>query len=482
MSRGIRVRFSGLMMFIGNLVTLVTGLVFNVLIARNLEPAALGVWFFIGSVIPYFQVLEKAIPYWAGRDIPRGLGVGKTTVVFNLLLSVPVTIVFLLISDVLAAVIDARRSAVLMAALLLPTHYVVAALTAVTYSTEPHKLSLRTAIIDGVKIPLASVLLPYGLEGVILSVIAGNLVYVLYLYRVSKKYLVDKFSREWVKKALKRIWLPLHENFLAYLSTATDLVVVGVLLSAEQLSRYGIAVAIAGVVGTAKALTGAIYPVLLKTGEARRTDLNALFKFQHIFVTPMVAGGIALAPQLVEIFGTRYLDAASVLPYLLFAPAIGLLGLTMKNVLTALESADKNPDQTTLAKSTLFTTQLPGYLYLGILLATTILTVGPFGIIGAAAARLAATIAAFIPILYLYKRRLAVATILQGLEKTVLASLAMMAVLYLINPRGTLFTLATIVVGAFVYFGVLLAIDKDARALTKQIVQEARRMLLWFTE
>ncbi|MCS7137532.1 MAG: hypothetical protein NZ941_04085, partial [Candidatus Caldarchaeum sp.] len=76
MSRGIRVRFSGLMMFIGNLVTLVTGLIFNVLIARNLEPAALGVWFFIGSVIPYFQVLEKAIPYWAGRDIPRGLGVG----------------------------------------------------------------------------------------------------------------------------------------------------------------------------------------------------------------------------------------------------------------------------------------------------------------------------------------------------------------------------------------------------------------------
>ncbi|MEM1948793.1 MAG: oligosaccharide flippase family protein [Candidatus Caldarchaeum sp.] len=482
MSGSIRVRFSGILLFVGNLVTLLTGLIFNVLIARNLQPAVLGTWFFIGSVIPYFQILEKAIPYWASREIPRGRQVGRTTLLFNLLLSIPITIIFVLLSNSLSTAIKAEPRVFMLSSLLIPTYYTSAALTSVTYSTAPHKLGLRTVIIDGVKIPLALALLPLGLEGVITAVIIGNIAYTTYLYKISQQHLRDSLNTGWLREKLKNIWLPLHESFLGSLSSATDALIVGLLLTTAELSNYGIALAIASVMGTAKGLTGAIYPKLLKSGEATERELKSLFKFQHIFITPMVAGGIALAPRIVEIFGTRYLPAAPLLPLLLFAPAIGMLSLTMKSVITGLEKADKTSPTTSLHMTTLFTTQLPAYIYFAILITVTLATIDRLGAFGAAVARLTASIMAFIPICQMYSKVAPLRTAFHGLEKTIPASLIMVAFLILINPVGSVQTLASIGFGAGVYFGTLLVIDKDSRQLAKKAYDEAKRLIITQSE
>ncbi|MEM4416276.1 MAG: oligosaccharide flippase family protein [Candidatus Caldarchaeum sp.] len=482
MSGSIRVRFSGILLFVGNLVTLLTGLIFNVLIARNLQPAVLGTWFFIGSVIPYFQILEKAIPYWAGREIPRGRQVGRTTLLFNLLLSIPITIIFVLLSNSLSTAIEAEPRVFMLASLLIPTYYTSAALTSVTYSTAPHKLGLRTVIIDGVKIPLALALLPLGLEGVITAVIIGNIAYTTYLYKISQQHLRDSLNTGWLREKLKNIWLPLHESFLGYLSSATDALIVGLLLTTAELSNYGIALAIASVMGTAKGLTGAVYPKLLKTDTATEHELKALFKFQHIFTTPMTVGGIALAPRLVEIFGTRYLPAAPLLPLLLLSSAIGITSLTMKAIITGLEKNDINVASAKLLKTTLFTTQLPSYIYLAILVAMTTLTAGNLGIMGAALARLTASTLSMIPVCLLYSRRAKLGTVLYGLERTIPPSIIMALALILLNPRGTLPTLASIGLGAAVYFAVLLLIDRDARQLARKAVEEAKKLIVTQTE
>ncbi|MCS7146076.1 MAG: oligosaccharide flippase family protein [Nitrososphaerota archaeon] len=478
MARGIRVRFSGGLLFLGNLATLVTGLIFNVLIARNLEPAVLGVWFFIGSVLPYFQVLEKAIPYWAAREIPRGGQVGRTTLAFNLLLSIPITIVFIALSSTLSSVINAQPRVFTLASLFIPVYYAAAALTAVTYSTEPHKLGLRTIIIDGVKIPLSLLLLPLGLEGVIMAVIAGNIAYVAYLYKASHRYLGEKFDGAWVKSQLRRVWLPINENLIGYLTMATDAFIVGLLLTSSDLSNYGIAMAIASVVGTAKGLTGAIYPKLLGAGAASESELRALFKFQHIFVTPMVAGGIVLAPRLVEIFGSRYLGGAPVLPLLLLAPTMGVLSHTMRSVVTGLEKADRESSSMGLVRTSLFTMQLPHYLQLATLVLVAFSTAREWGIMGAAVARLAASALNLGFTSILYARRASLSAVVHGLEKTVPSAAAMAIALAIINPRGSLFTLAAIGVGGLIYFAVLLILDRDSRVLAKRTVEEGKRLIV----
>ncbi len=478
MSGSIRVRFSGALLFTGNLVTLLTGFIFNVLIARNLPQPVLGTWFFIGSVLPYFQVLEKAIPYWAGRDIPRGEEVGKTTLLFNTAISIPITLVFILLSNTLSSIIESEPRTFILASTLIPVYYISAALTTITYSTAPHKLGLRTIIIDSVKIPLAFILLPYGLEGIVAAVTTGNIAYTLYLLKTNQQHLKHSFNKTWLRNSLKKIWIPLHENLLGYISTATDSFIIGVLLTATDLSHYGIALAIASIIGTAKGLTGTIYPKLLKTKTAQPTELKALFKFLHIFTTPMIIGGITLSKQLTEIFGTRYIQAAPLLPMLLTANAIGITTLTMKTVITALEKSDTQNSSKQLLKSTLFTTQLPSYLSLATLITVTAATAGPLGIHGAAAARLASSITGIIPMVLIYAKKAPPKTIFNGLEKTVPASIAMAITLLIINPVGTIQTLASIAIGAATYFAFLLLIDKDARQLAKQAVEEARRLIL----
>ena len=478
MPSSIRVRLTGVLLFAGNLVTLLTGLIFNILIARNLQPAALGAWFLIGSIIPYFQVLEKAIPYWAGREIPRGHQVGKTTLTFNILVSIPITTVFILLSGTLASIANIQPRVILLASLFIPTYYAAAALTSITYSTAPHKLGLRTIIIDGVKIPLALILLPLGLEGVITAVIIGNVAYIAYLYKTIQNQLEGRVDTAWLRQSLKRAWLPVHETLTGYLSAATDSLIVGLLLTMVDLSQYGIALAIASTVGVGKNLTSAMYPKLLKTGASTPGELKALFKFQHIFITPMVAGGIALAPQLVAIFGTRYLPAAPILPLLLLSPAIGITSLTMRTIITGLEKADQNTNTRGLIKSTLFTTQLPGYLYAASLILVTALTVRGLGIMGAAMARLAASAISLIPMCILYSRIAPLSTALYGLEKTVPASIVMSALLLLINPRGSLYTIAAIALGGCIYFATLFIIDKDSRALAGKAINEAKKLIM----
>ncbi|MEM3155583.1 MAG: polysaccharide biosynthesis C-terminal domain-containing protein, partial [Nitrososphaerota archaeon] len=328
------------------------------------------------------------------------------------------------------------------------------------------------------KIHLPLILLPLGLEGVMIAVIIGNTVYITYLYKTSQDQLEKRIDTAWLRQSLKKSWLPVHETLIGYLSAATDSLIIGLLLTMVDLSQYGIALAIASVVGMGKSLTGAIYPKLLKAGTATPDELKALFKFQHIFITPMVAGGIALAPQLITIFGAKYLPAATILPLLLLSPALGITSLTMRTVITGIEKADKKTNNRGLLKSPLFTTQLPGYLYAASLILITTTTVRDLGIMGAAIARLAASAISFIPMCILYSRIAPLSTILHGLKKTVPASIVMSVLLLLINPRGSLYTIAAVGLGACIYFATLFIIDRDSRALAVKTINEAKKLLM----
>ncbi|MEM1945145.1 MAG: hypothetical protein QXH35_06315 [Nitrososphaerota archaeon] len=51
-----------------------------------------------------------------------------------------------------------------------------------------------------------------------------------------------------------------------------------------------------------------------------------------------------------------------------------------------------------------------------------------------------------------------------------------------IYPRGSLQTLATIGLGAVIYFTTLLLIDKDARQLVRKAAEEAKKLIIAQTE
>ena len=67
----IRVTYSGLISLVMGLGTVVTGMIFILIVTRSLTPEELGTWGLIGGLVTYVIVLEPIISYWTTREIAR---------------------------------------------------------------------------------------------------------------------------------------------------------------------------------------------------------------------------------------------------------------------------------------------------------------------------------------------------------------------------------------------------------------------------
>ena len=71
------------------MISLVTGLLFSIIITRNLSSEEFGVWGNISDLLAYFTLMGSVIPSWSLRFFARGYVKAKETgVVVNTLISV----------------------------------------------------------------------------------------------------------------------------------------------------------------------------------------------------------------------------------------------------------------------------------------------------------------------------------------------------------------------------------------------------------
>ena len=76
----IRVTYSGLIAFVVGLSSVLTGLIFTLIVTRRFSPEEFGLWGLIGSIVAYFLISEVTISFWATRHTARGEKVGKTAI------------------------------------------------------------------------------------------------------------------------------------------------------------------------------------------------------------------------------------------------------------------------------------------------------------------------------------------------------------------------------------------------------------------
>ena len=67
----VRVTYSGLIGLAIGLITVITGMIFILIITRNLTPEELGTWSLIGGLISYVIIIEPFISYWTKREIAQ---------------------------------------------------------------------------------------------------------------------------------------------------------------------------------------------------------------------------------------------------------------------------------------------------------------------------------------------------------------------------------------------------------------------------
>jgi O-antigen/teichoic acid export membrane protein len=68
----IRVRYSGFIIFASQIITLFTGLVFTLLLTRNMNTGEFGVWSFLSYLTGLFGLVNGLFPFWVTRFVAGG--------------------------------------------------------------------------------------------------------------------------------------------------------------------------------------------------------------------------------------------------------------------------------------------------------------------------------------------------------------------------------------------------------------------------
>ena len=97
----IRETKTGLIAFGTSIITVITGLMFALIITRTLTPEEFGTWNVILSLVSYSLIIEPMISWWTTRDVARGEEIGKTAVITNGVSSIGGSFIFLVIAYLL---------------------------------------------------------------------------------------------------------------------------------------------------------------------------------------------------------------------------------------------------------------------------------------------------------------------------------------------------------------------------------------------
>ena len=60
----IRVTYSGLIGFFVSVISVITGIVFTIIVTRQLPPEEVGIWAIMGTMIAYFLIIEPIINFY----------------------------------------------------------------------------------------------------------------------------------------------------------------------------------------------------------------------------------------------------------------------------------------------------------------------------------------------------------------------------------------------------------------------------------
>ena len=167
----------------------------------------------------------------------------------------------------------------------------------------PHKMAYRDVVLDFTKILVIWWLIGFGLLGFILSVLIAQGVYLCYIFYVTKDSFRGGFNFKRLKRWLSFSWNTLYGLVGSNVYDGLSVVFLGMLLSASALGSYGVTLTIARLLEMTLGLSSALYPKLLGEEASREDSIMEAMALVLMFLIPMTAGCILLAPNLIEING-----------------------------------------------------------------------------------------------------------------------------------------------------------------------------------
>jgi O-antigen/teichoic acid export membrane protein len=360
----IRVRRSGLVSFFVKSGSLLTGLIFVVIVTSHLPTAEFGLWSLIGRTMSYTLLPTSILTFWTTRYRARGQALGRTILVGSGFFSIFLTVIFLIISIPIAATIHSQVSSqpnVYYFFLSSPQIFLytfAGSFEALLWATSPERNSLGFASFEVAKVLIGFFtidILHLTLTGAILTLVfAQGFQFILTVFLTRHEY-KDKISLKTISRMIKTGWLAVLNNLGNLLKSFDFLVITAFTGSANLLALFAAAVVIATATSYSSYLGQGLYPSILRGGDAKST-VKQVFELQLVFLSPMILGAIFLRTQLLKLLNPAYIYSADALTILVIANAFESLQALFESTLTASDTTDvsENVKVSAYMKSKLF--------------------------------------------------------------------------------------------------------------------------------
>ncbi len=485
---GIRVGYSGYIIFASQILSVFTGLVFTLLLTRNMTNNEFGAWSFVFTLIGVFTLISTLFPFWATRFVARGKNDAiKTAVSANFFVAAVAAIIYLaLVSVILGALHVSSIAPViyLIAALQIINAYLISALEGCLRAVKPEATGYGLLIEEVVKVVLAFTIF-LGLGQLFLGAIAGIVVgasfQAIYYGWLLRDYFRQPlhwgYLREWLKGSAAFIYNAVGSQLVSFV------LILLVLFGGETaVADYQAAITFSTVIGYAASLAFALYPKML--AQECPTDVALSLKNMLMLALPMATVALTMSTSLLTILNASYSGASPVLILLTVDALVVLVSQFYTQCLMGVETLDAEGKISLrlLVRSKIFKVFTLPYVQAAIALPADyyILTQVPMtGPVGAATSVVAVNIfvhaATFIAIYAWMRREFKLIIVWKSIAKYILTSVAAGALMLVLPSTTTLtMTFAKALAGVGLYAGLLLTIDADARKLGKQIIAEIR--------
>ncbi len=487
----IRVRYSGFIIFASQIISVITGLVFTLLLTRNMTTAEFGVWSFIFYLANFFILVNGLFPFWATRFLARGKeGATKTALVANLVTaSVSLVIYLAVLAPVMnfLGIPNMYLFIYALASLQILNMFLIAVFEGALQATKPQVRGYGLLIEEGVKVALAFVLI-IGLKqlflGALVSILAAAAVQVAFYAWILKDEFKQairwNYLREWLKGSTVYVY-----NIVGTQIGSLLLYMLLFFGGEVALGDYQAAVTFSTVIGYASALTISLYPKML--AQECPEDISASLNTIIMLALPMATVALTMSSSLLIILNESYAVAAPILMLLTVDALIVLISQFYTQCLMGVEAFDaegKIPFRQ-LLRSKIFKVFTLPYIQAAIALPSLYVILAGIGFANPEQAamylimiNIASHSIVFAAVYALMRRSLTIHVAWRSIGKYIFGAVVA-AVILLVLPQTTTLTttFGKILVGAAVYAGILYAIDADARKLVGQILNEIRGAL-----
>lgn len=491
---GIRVQYSGFIIFAAKLVSVATGLAFQYMIARSTTTQEYGVWFNANDIFAYFTILAGVLPFWIMRFAARNeKGAEKTGILANLTISITATAVYVALVPLMVSALGVQEylSLYMLVSLQIIELHMLNAFEACLQAKKPQTLGYGLLIEEVCKIIMGYAIivkLQKPLEGAIISITVAIATQLLFYLKMLSKELKEKvnwvYIKEWLKGSVANVYSLLGNQIASFV-----FIMLFTYGGENARGYYGAAAQIANIIAYSTFLAFALYPKLLAEKSSR--EVTASLKTVLMFAIPMTVGVLVMPEIYLSILSEEYSKAWLILVILALDALTATLSSVFSFVLYGLERFDEEAKISfkKLFKSKLFIAFSLPYIHSAITIPLTFYVITFYtqnqpiqSAVSVAIINSAARFAMFL-ILYAIVRRMDKVVIpWENIAKYVFASVVMGVVLYgareMFYPTRVYQILGVTLIGGICYLILIMVLDKDARALVRTIWQEIKNWQL----